>query len=146
MIDRSLIGTQEAERRILVERGPLAFFARVVGSSDPTHTDVEAAQAAGYRDLVAPPSYVFTLSSLAETDAPWVERLGVDLAKILHAEQRFEHHGPIHAGDTVAFRSEIKNVYEKKGGALEFVERETAAYVGDELRAKMLTVLVVRHG
>lgn len=146
MIDRSLIGKDGPLQQIVVERGPLAFFARVVGSTDPAHTDVAAAQAAGYRDLVVPPSYVFSLSSLAETDAPWVERLGVDLAKILHAEQRFEHHGHIYAGDTVAFRSQIKNVYEKKGGALEFVERETDAYVGGELRARLMTVLVVRHG
>lgn len=145
MIDRSLIGEKEEPRSIEVERGPLSFFARVTGASASVHHDVGAARAAGHRDLIAPPSYVFTLSSFSETGAPWVERLGVDLAKILHAEQRFEHFLPICAGDVVSFQSWISDIYEKKNGALEFVERETVAFVADKMAARMITVLVVRH-
>lgn len=145
MIDRSLIGKGGPLQQIVVERGPLQFFARVTGADAPIHIDVDAARAEGYADLVAPPSYVFSLSSFAETGRPWVEALGVDLAKILHAEQKFEHFGAVCAGETLCFRSRIRDIYEKKAGALEFVERETDAHVDGTLRARLVTVLVVRH-
>jgi len=134
-----------SEQTVPVERGALQFFARATGADD-IHSNLAAARTAGHPDLVAPPSYVFSLSSFAETGRPWVETLGVDLAKILHAEQRFEHHGLIYAGEAVSFRSRIKDIYDKKEGALEFVERETDATVDGSLRARLLTTLVVRHG
>ena len=40
-----------------VGREHIRDFAAAVGASDPIHHDVEAAHAAGYADLVAPPTF-----------------------------------------------------------------------------------------
>ncbi|MNO05905.1 hypothetical protein D3C81_2274700 [compost metagenome] len=50
---------------------------------------------------------------------------GFDLGRILHAEQSFAYHKPAVAGDVLTFDTRVADVYEKKGGALQFVVNET---------------------
>lgn len=145
MISRDLIGRTQS-RSILVERGPLSAFARSIGETNSLCFDVEAARQQGHPDLVVPPSYLFSLLLFAEVDHPWVVDLGVDLSKILHGEQRFEHEGLVFAGETLTLKSAITEIYEKRGGALEFVERATEVFVGEHRRGRLVTTLVVRHG
>ena len=54
--------------------------------------------------------------------------LGVDISRILHGEQEFEHYKPIRPGETYLCRSRIPDIYEKTGrsGAMAFVVREMA--------------------
>ena len=147
MIDRSLIGHIYPERTIAVERGAIAFFARATGEQDPIHLDARAARAAGFADVVAPATFVFSLNSMAWGDRLWVEDLKVDLSKLLHAEQHFEPRLPVVAGDTLTFVSKISDLYDKKGGALEFVVQETDVHnAAGAMVAKLKTVLAVRHG
>ena len=47
--------------------------------------------------------------------------LGLELERILHAEQRFTYGAPIHGGDVIRVRARITDTYEKKGGLLDFV-------------------------
>jgi acyl dehydratase len=145
-IDRSLLDRAPIVRAVLVERGAIAFFANAIGETDPVCVDEGAARAAGYRGLVAPPSFVFSLDLFAEADRLWVHDLGVDLSRILHAEQAFEHFSPICAGDVVSLHATITDIAEKKGGLLEFVTREVRAFVDAALTSRMTTTLVVRHG
>ena len=44
---------------------------------------------------------------------------------MLHGEQEFSYHRMAYAGDELAARSRITDVYEKKGGALQFLVKET---------------------
>jgi acyl dehydratase len=145
LISRDLIGRTQS-RSILVERGPLSAFARSIGETNSLYFDVEVAGQQGYPNLVVPPSYLFSLLLFAEVDHPWVVDLGVDLSKILHGEQRFEHEGLVFAGETLTLKSAITEIYEKRGGALEFVERATEVFVGEHRRGRLVTTLVVRHG
>lgn len=147
MIDKSIQGNVYEPRKISVERGPVVAFARATGEQNPIHLDVAAAREAGFADVVAPVTYVFSLNSLSWGDRLWVEDLRVDLSRILHAEQHFEHYRPIVAGVEVTFVSKITDIYAKKGGALEFVVQETDAHdAGGALLAKLKTILAVRHG
>ncbi len=72
--------------------------------------------------------------------------MGVDVASILHGEQSFSYHRPVCAGEKVSFSSIVSDIYEKKGGVLEFVVRDTrVSDQGGQLVAEMRTVLVVRN-
>ena len=42
---------------------------------------------------------------------------------MLHGEQEFSYHAMAYAGDELTARSRVTDVYEKKGGALEFLVR-----------------------
>jgi acyl dehydratase len=127
-----------------VERGRLRFFAQVTGQSDPVYTEVDAARAAGHRDLPVPPTFLFCLEM--ERPDPWdfVAELGVDLRTILHGGQSFEYHAMAFAGDRLTFASGITDRYQKKNGALTFVERTTDVSRDDEPVARLVTTIVLR--
>lgn len=75
------------------------------------------------------------------------ERLGVDYARVLHGEQHFRYHRLAFAGERLRFVSRIAQLYERQGGALEFIVRETRVLGTDELPvANLRSVMVVRHG
>ena len=85
------------------------------------------AKAAGYRSLPAPPTFAFCLEM--ETNSLWdnIAAMGVPVGKILHASQTFTYHAPICAGDRVTFQTKVSDIYDKKGGALEFIVEDTTA-------------------
>ena len=57
---RSVVGTQSPPWTYEVTTTSIRAFARGVGYTDPVYFDEEAAKAAGYRSLPAPPGYVGT--------------------------------------------------------------------------------------
>ena len=146
MIDTKWIGHEFAPSVLPIERTRLQFFAKAIGETDPVYTDAEAARAAGYRDVPAPPTFLFA----AELDSGATDRLladlGIPFEKLLHGEQGFTYHQPACVGDTVIVRSRISEIYSKKNGALEFVVRESAASnQSGEAVADLRTVLVCRN-
>ena len=147
MIDRKHIGYAPPPVLWDVEKGRIAFFAKVVGLTDPIHTDEAAAKAAGYRGIVAPPTFIFGAPGDSGETMKLIETLEIDLGKVLHGEQRFDYHAPVCAGDTLRFQSKVSDIYDKKGGALEFVVNDTKVtnQLGEHV-ADLHSVIVVRHG
>ena len=146
MIDKRWIGHEYPASVLPLERTRLRFFAKAVGETDPVYTDPAAARDAGYADVPAPPTFLFA----AELDSGIVDRLLADLkipvARLLHGEQGFTYHRAACAGDTITVRSKITEIYEKKGGALEFVVKTSRALnQREELVAELRTVLVCRN-
>ncbi|MBI3284361.1 MAG: MaoC family dehydratase N-terminal domain-containing protein [Burkholderiales bacterium] len=125
MISKEHIGRVFAAHTVQVEAGRLRFFAKAIGETDPVYTDVKAAQAAGYRDLPAPPTFLFCLEMEQDDPLAWLQTIGADLGRILHGEQSFNYYLPVCAGDSLRFETQISDIYDKKGGALEFVVRKT---------------------
>ncbi|MGW4533682.1 MaoC family dehydratase N-terminal domain-containing protein [Nocardia sp. NPDC004340] len=128
-----------------VERGRLRLFARAIGETDPLYTVVAVAHQAGHPDLPIPPTFFYSLELETPDPFGFLEALKVDLRRVLHGEQSFVHHRQAYAGDTLTLRPRIVDVYGKKGGALEFLVKQTSISRGDELVAEMSSVLVVRH-
>jgi acyl dehydratase len=147
MIDTKWIGHELPASVLPIERSRLQFFAKAIGETDPVYTDADAARRAGYRDIPAPPTFLFA----AELDSGVLDRLladlGIPLAKLLHGEQGFTYHRPACVGDTVTVRSKITDIYAKKNGALEFVIKTSrATNQDDELVAEIRSVIVCRNG
>lgn len=140
-----LSGRRLPEAHALVERGRLRFFAEAIGEQSAVYTDLGAARAAGHRDLPAPPTFLFGLKLDGSEPLGWLAGLGVDVRFVLHGTQRFVYHHLVFAGDEVVFRPRIAAVYEKRGGALEFLEVETEVARGSELVAVLTETVVVRH-
>ena len=72
-----------------------------------------------------PPTFLFCLEMESPSRPPCAKLLGIDYRRILHGEQGFTFHRMAHAGDTLTFQPQIADIYDKKGGALEFVVRKT---------------------
>ena len=113
MIDKNLIGYSFEPVQLAVEVGRLKFVAKALGLTDPVYSDAEKAQAEGYSDLLAPPTFPFML----ESDAFELDRLcdffGQNVKRLLHAEQNFTYHQPICAGDQITFVKTIREIFEK---------------------------------
>ena len=103
-----LVGQVLGECEMLVEQGKVAEFARATGS-----------RAAGYFQERAPipPTFLVT-SSLWEPEhaVPLVQRLGLNLSRVLHGGQEFRFPGRLPcAGDRLRVRQSVESVTEKQG-------------------------------
>ena len=146
MIDRKWIGHVLPASVLPLERTRLQFFAKAIGETDPVYTDRDAARAAGYADLPAPPTFLFAAELDSGLTFRLLDQLQIPLAKLLHGEQGFVYHRAACVGDTVTVCSTITDIYDKKGGALEFVVKTSrATNQHEELVAELRTVLVCRH-
>ncbi|MCU1582043.1 MAG: hypothetical protein JWO01_1431 [Microbacteriaceae bacterium] len=127
----------------LVGREKIREFSRAVFATNPINHDVAAARAAGYADVVGPPTFAIVIQEatlaqlLAEPDA------GIDFSRVVHGEQRFSHSRPIVAGDTLTATLTVASV--KTLGANAMVTAESS--VVDDTGAHVVTatsILVVR--
>ena len=84
-----------------VTRGDIRRFAAAIGDTNPAYRDVAAAQALGYPDLIAPPTFLITTSTSSDAAGGIISdpALGLEYAMVVHGEEKFEFHRPIRAGD-----------------------------------------------
>lgn len=144
-IGASVIGKDLGSISLLVTRSRLRHFARATGQTDPVYTDLDAARRAGHRDLPVPPTFVFGID-LEDGPFTFLTDLGVDLRAVLHGEQGFGYHRTAHAGDELTARGRIVDVYDKKGGQLEFVVRQIdVTDAAGETVARMRNTFIVQH-
>ena len=140
-VDTSIIGRETSRSRVHVERAPLANFAKAVKDDNPVYSDINAAEAAGFDGVPAPPTFGFALEFwgrypelqkglTAVEGNPMMEVIGKLMQNgglILHGEQEFEYHRPIVAGDVLRSEGKVVDAYEKesKGKTMTFVVTET---------------------
>lgn len=147
MLDRSFIGFESAARSVEVEKGQLKFFASATGETNPIYFDEQAARAAGHPALPAPPTFLFCLETMAPDPDSVMGKLGVDIGRVLHGEQGFTHLGAIYAGDTITLKTRVSDIYDKRGGVLDFIVQDTEAEnQNGEKVGVTRTVIVVRNG
>lgn len=124
MIDRKFIGVKSPPFDAEVEKGRLRFFAKAIGETNPIYSNESAAQAAGYRSIVMPPTFLFCLEMDQPDPYRWFREMGIPLPRTLHGGQAFKYHQVGCAGDVMTFNSEIIDIYDKKDGALEFIVQD----------------------
>jgi acyl dehydratase len=76
-------------------------FADAIGERSPLCHDRSAARAAGHPDLVAPPTFAIAVIARAQDAVLFRPDLQLDFSRVVHRDQRFTHHRPLHAGDEV---------------------------------------------
>jgi acyl dehydratase len=90
-------------------------FANAIGAGSQVHQDREAATAAGYRDVVAPPMFCVVYSAPAMGPAILDPEIGINLAAMLHGGQEFIWGEPVCSGDVITTNASCKEIYEKDG-------------------------------
>jgi acyl dehydratase len=108
-----------------VGREKIREYAYAVGEEDAIYHDPEAAKAAGFRGVVAPPMFCVVYSARAMAPAILDPELGINLALMVHGSQEFEWGEPVVAGDVIATESRIKDLYEKDGKEFYVFESES---------------------
>lgn len=129
----------------LVGREKVREFARAVFADDPQHLDPQAAQALGYADVVAPPTFAMVVQDqtlqqlLAEPDS------GIELSRVLHAEQRFRYTRPIVAGDELTATLSVTGIRTMGGNAMVTSDAEITDAAGAHV-VTATSVLLVGEG
>ncbi len=146
MIEKKHIGKILPTFQVTAEAGQLRFFAKAIGETNPIYTDEATARDAGHPGLPLPPTFLFSLEFQIPSNA-WRDELGIVTSRILHGEESFTYHRMAYAGDTLKFETRIADIYDRKGGALEFVVRESrVTNQRGEHVADLRSVLVQRNG
>lgn len=145
-LTKDLVGTERSGGTLLITRSRLRLFAKATGQQDPVFVDVDVAKQAGHRDLPVPPTFYFGVDLEVPDSFAYLEDLGIDLRSVLHGGQEFVYHRIAYAGDELSSSSLVTDVYEKKGGALQFLVTETPVVDQDGVRIVTLrNTLVVRQ-
>jgi acyl dehydratase len=127
----------------LVGREKVREFSRAVFATNPINLDETAARAAGYSDVVAPPTFAVVVQEstlqqlLGEPDA------GIDFSRVVHGDQRFSFSRPIVAGDELTATLNVASI--KSLGGHSMVTAEST--IVDASGARVVTAtstLVVR--
>ena len=102
--------TYEPTEPYEISRVKIAEFADAIGETSTLCRDRAAAQAAGYPDVIAPPTFAIVLSLASTVELANDPELGLNYARIVHGEQSFTHSRPLHAGDVVVAQSTIESI------------------------------------
>ncbi|BAL85805.1 hypothetical protein AMIS_5850 [Actinoplanes missouriensis 431] len=123
-LDQSFVGRSwPATEPYLVGREKIREFARAIGATDAEYHDPEAARAAGYPDVVAPPTFpvVFTMASSRQIISD--PALGLDYSRVVHGDQRFAYTRPVVAGDALICVNSVEDITSR--GGHEFITTRT---------------------
>ena len=132
-IDRAHLGYALPPFTVEVTAARIAQFRAAIGAT------------AGDPDL-APPTFMKAVEGEQNSSRRILEALGVDLKRVLHAEQQFDYLGAIRAGDTVQVQRTVTDLYDKKNGAMDFIVIEsTIRHAERGLLGRSRQVVLVRN-
>lgn len=143
MVNQQLIGREFAPTpAYLVGREKIREFARAVLATSDVYYDVDAAQAAGYADVIAPPTFPIVLQQqtleqlLAEPDAD------LDFSRVVHGDQRFSYSRPVVAGDLLTAQLAVTSIKTLGGNAMVTSESVITDAAGAHVVTAISTLVV----
>ena len=114
-----------------VGREKIREYAHAVGETNPLNLDVEAARAAGYKDVVAPPMFAAVYSSPAIVPALFDPEVGINFALMVHGGQEFKWGPLVIAGDEIETAVTVKDISERSGTGFYVFESVSTNQDGD---------------
>ena len=145
MLDRSFINNSYPPVIFDIEKQRVKFFSKATGQTDPIYFDEDAAKERGFPSLLAPPTFLTTVSHEQKNPYQYLHDLSINMKNVLHAGQSYKYHDLVFAGDQITMESKIKNMYDKKNGSLQFIEFESIFLnQNKKLTVESLSTLVIR--
>ena len=114
-VETKAVGKSWEPTTFEVEAERIRQYADAVGEESDVHRDTEAAKAAGFRDVVAPPMFAVVYSAPAMGPAILDPEVGINFPAMVHGGQEFEWGEPVCAGDVITTEATCKEIYEKAG-------------------------------
>jgi acyl dehydratase len=126
----------------LVGREKVREFARAVLATDPLSLDPEAARAAGFADVVAPPTFAVVVQEHTLAQLLGDEDAGIDFSRVVHGDQRFSFTRPIVAGDELTARLTVTSVKSLGGNSMVTAESDIVDSAGGHVVTATSTLVV----
>ncbi|GAB2914915.1 MULTISPECIES: MaoC family dehydratase N-terminal domain-containing protein [unclassified Streptomyces] len=143
-LDQSFVGrTYPPTPAYEVGREKIREFAEAVGDANPAYVDPEAARALGHADVIAPPTFVFSITHRAAGVVVQDPQLGLDYSRVVHGDQKFRYVRPVRAGDRLTVTSTIEGIKSLAGNDVLDIRGDVHDEAG-ELVVTAVTKLVAR--
>ena len=124
-----------------VGREKIREFARAVKDDHPAHFDERAATEAGYDELVASLTFLAVAGRQVQLEIFDKFDLPINIARVLHRDQKFTFHRPIKAGDRLYFDTYLDSVIESHGTVVSEVRSEVTDADGEPVVTSVVTML-----
>ncbi len=125
-----------------VGREKIREFADAIGDSNPAYRDRAAAQALGYDDVIAPPTFPILMTMRASAQIIADPDLGLDYSRVVHGEQRFSYTRPILAGDVLHVTAQVESIRVAAGNELLTTRGEVTTLDGKHVVTAFSTLVV----
>ena len=130
-ISTEAVGKRYEPSTYAVGREKIREYALAVGETNPLYLDAEAARAAGYRDVVAPPMFAVVYSGPAIGPVLFDAEIGIDFARMVHGGQQFEWGPLVIGGDEIATTVEVKDISARQSMSFYVFETVSTNQDGD---------------
>jgi acyl dehydratase len=145
-LDQSFVGRSwPATPPYLVGREKIREFAAAIGATDAEHHDPEAARAAGYPDVVAPPTFPVVITMAASRQIVADPALGLDYSRVVHGDQKFAYTRPVVAGDSLVCVNTVDEITSRGGHDFLTTRTEVTTEAGEPV-VTVWSKLVQRGG
>jgi acyl dehydratase len=124
----------------LVGREKIREYAKAIQSDDPLHYDIDAARAAGYPNVVAPLTFIAIPGRQVQLDIFRNFDVGINIARVIHRDQKITYHRPICAGDKLFFDSWLESVVESFGAIISTLRTEVTDADGNPVMTTLVTM------
>jgi len=114
-VSQDAVGKEYPPVSYEVGREKIREFANAVGETNPVHHEPEAARAAGFRGVVAPPMFCVVYSAPVMAPAVLDPEVGINLMAMVHGGQEFVWGEPVCAGDEITTRAKVLDISERDG-------------------------------
>jgi len=126
----------------LVGREKVREFARAVFATNPLNFDVDAATAAGFSDIVAPPTFAVVVQEATLAQLLAEPNAGIDFSRVVHGDQRFSYSRPIVAGDELTATLTVTSIKTLGGNAMVTSESRILDANGEHVVTASSTLVV----
>lgn len=130
-VSTTAVGKRYPPTVYAVGREKIREYAMAVGETNPLHHDVEAARAAGYADLVAPPMFCVVYCAPALGPGLFDPEVGIDFARMVHGGQQFRWGPLVVAGDEITTAVSVASISEDGGRRYFVFESVSTNQAGD---------------
>src|ERR1700751_1996447 len=139
---QGLIGSHyRASDYFEVGREKIREFALAVKDDHPAHYSEHDSAAAGYPDLVAPLTFLAFAGRRVQLEIFTKFKIPINIARVLHRDQKFRFHRPILAHDKLHFDTYLDSVIESHGTVLAEIRSEVTDADGNPVVTSTVTML-----
>ncbi len=126
----------------LVGREKVREFSRAVFATSPINLDPVAARAAGYADVVAPPTFAVVVQEATLAQLLAEEEPSLDFSRVVHGDQQFTFSRPIVAGDELTAVVTVTAIKSLGGNSMMTAESAISDASGEHVVTAVSTLVV----
>src|SRR6201996_7740777 len=124
-----------------VGREKIREFAAAVQDNHPACHSEESAAEDGYDASIASLTFLAVAGRQVQLDVFTKFDIPINLARVLHRDQKFQYHRPIKAGDRLYFDTYLDSVIESHGTVIAEIRSEVTDASGNPIITSIVTML-----